>query len=117
MSIGASAGTVPFHVSVFLPSGSSVMVCAVPVHVHFSPSKDMFMDHVPSVFPVFLNVIWTVNICDGALSTIPSGAGMHVIDWSVELTAEKLKVTIKAIIASDRKASFFSIVFLSPLER
>jgi hypothetical protein len=35
----------------------------------------------------------------------------------VELTAEKLKVTIKAIIASDRKASFFSIVFLSPLER
>jgi len=60
-SIGASLGTVPFQVKVFVLHGLRVNVCGVPVQVYFSPSKAMLTDHVPSVFPVFLNVIFTVK--------------------------------------------------------
>jgi hypothetical protein len=70
-SIGASLGTVPFHVKVFVLHGLRVNVCGVPVQVHFSPSKAMLTDHVPSVVPVFLNVIFTMKAPDCVLSTTP----------------------------------------------
>jgi len=49
-SIGASHGTLAFHVKVFVLHGLMVNVCGVPVQVHFSPSKAMLTDHVPAVF-------------------------------------------------------------------
>lgn len=92
----------------------SVNVCGVPLQTHFSPSKAMFILHVPVTFPVFLNVISTEKVSHGALSTIPGVQhGVNAIAWLLELAmlnlirASSVAVSVSSIIA------FFAILLSS----
>ena len=59
--IGAFDGTVPVHTNVFFSLAFSAKVLSVPFQVQESPSKTTFAVQLPSEFPVFWNVMETVN--------------------------------------------------------
>jgi hypothetical protein len=114
-SIGASSGVFPLQVKVFLSDGLRIRVCGVPFQVHDPPSKAVLTDHVPSLFPLFLKVISTVKVSDGALSTTPLVL-LHANEAADELSVPKVERIAKiAIVAVAKDNNTRLLLILSTL--